>query len=61
MFDDTHAPALNPPDADRVYRNHLEKCQRLGIDPVPRDRAHDLIAEWNDAIVACRTVPPITL
>ena len=59
MISNSDAPARNPPDPDRVYCRHLERCQRLGIEPVPRDRAHSLIAEWNDAIPAGWTVPPI--
>jgi hypothetical protein len=59
MLNDSGTPAGNPPDPDRVYRFHLERCQQLGIEPVPRDRAHDLIAEWNDAMAACRTAAPI--
>jgi hypothetical protein len=48
-----------PPDADAVYRNYLEKCRRLGVEPVARDHAHELIAEWSDTI-AGRSVPPST-
>ena len=59
MLNDSDTPTRNPPDPDRVYRRHLARCQRLGIEPVPRDRAHDLIAEWNDAITAGWKVPPI--
>ena len=59
MLNDSDTPARNPPDPDRVYRNYLETCRLLGIEPVPRDRAHDLIAEWDDATAAGRTVPPI--
>ena len=59
MLNDSDTFAPNPPDPDRVYRRHLERCQRLGIEPVPRDCAQDLIAEWNDAITAGWTVPPI--
>ena len=59
MRNNSDTSARNPPDPDRVYRRHLERCQRLGIEPVPRDRAHALMAEWNDAIAAGLTVPPI--
>ena len=40
------------PDADRVYELYLETCRRLGVEPTPRERAHELIAEWSDAIAA---------
>ena len=52
MIDDTasDAPAFDPPDADTVYRYYLETCRRLGVDPVPRERAADLIAEWSAVI-----------
>ena len=43
-------PRLNVPDADTVYRNYLESCRRRGVDPVPRQRAHELVAEWTAAI-----------
>jgi hypothetical protein len=59
MLNDSDTPPRNPPDPDRVYRRHLERCRRLGIEPVPRDRAHDLIAEWNDTIAAGWTVAQI--
>jgi len=39
------APAFDPLDVERVYRNYLETCRRLGIDPVPRERALGLIQE----------------
>ena len=38
MPDHSDVPALDPPDADLVYRNYLETCKLLGIDPVPRER-----------------------
>lgn len=48
MLDDADedAPAFDPPEPDRVYRYYLETCRRAGVEPVPRDRAQDLIAEW---------------
>lgn len=47
MLDDSHdAPAFDPPDPDCVYRNYLRTCRRLGVKPVPRDRARKLIKEW---------------
>ena len=44
MFDSDDAP-----DPDQMYRNYLETCRRLGVEPVPRERAHEFIAEWADA------------
>lgn len=49
--------ALDPPDADTVYTRHLERCKRLGIEPVPRELAQDLIAEWSD-VIARTAIPP---
>jgi len=51
---DKESPAIDPPDAERVYRNYLERCKRLGIEPVLRDHAQDLMAEWSAAIEASR-------
>lgn len=51
---------FDPPDPDRVYRNHLETCRHLGVEPVPRERARKLIQEWTDTIAPSRSVPPIT-
>jgi hypothetical protein len=33
MIDDAEkdAPAFDPPDPDRVYRNYLETCRRLNV------------------------------
>ena len=50
-------PNEDPPDADAAYAHYLETCRGLGVEPVPRDRAHDLSAEWSDAI-ARGGVPP---
>ena len=33
-------------DVDTVYANYLLTCRRLGIEPVPRDRAGLLVAAW---------------
>ena len=54
---DNDAPGFNPPDADRPYVNYVETCRRLGVEPVSRDRAQNLIAEWTDAIAARQ--PPL--
>jgi len=53
MLDDVDdAPTLEPLHTERVYRNYLETCRRLGVEPVSRHRADNLMAEWSDAIVA---------
>ena len=57
MPDDDDAFKAETPDPDRVYALYLEPCRRLGVNPVPRERAQDLIAEWFAAIAAGR-VPP---
>jgi len=31
------APAFDPLDAERVYRNYLLTCPMLGVEPVPRE------------------------
>ncbi len=56
---DDDTPELDPPDADTVYRNYLRTCRRLGVEPVPRERARKLIQEWADTIAASRSVFPI--
>ena len=43
---DNNPPAFDSPDADRVYANYLETCRRLGVEPVLRERAAELIHEW---------------
>ncbi len=32
-------PELDPPDPERIYRNYVAQCKRMGITPTPRDRA----------------------
>ena len=48
MLEDSNmdVPEFNPPSAESVYRSYVETCRRLGVEPVPRDRAHGLMAEW---------------
>ncbi len=53
------APGIDPPDPDNVYRGYLRTCKKLGVKPVPRERARKLIKEWTDTIAAARSVPPI--
>ena len=56
VFDPADAP-----DPDVVYRNYVETCRRVSIEPVPRERARKLIDEWTDALAATtRAVPPPT-
>jgi hypothetical protein len=47
---DNDPPEFDPPDADLVYERYLKTCQRLAVEPVPRDRAQDLMAEWSAAL-----------
>ena len=54
---DSEVPAYVPPDADRVYRNYVETCRRLGVEPTPRDRAQNLIKDRNAALVAAGQPP----
>ena len=48
------------PDPDVVYRNYVETCRRLSMEPVPRERARKLIEEWTDALAAAARAPPAT-
>ena len=57
MGRDDSAPC-DPPDPGRVYRNYLRTCRRLGVEPVPGDRAKGLIREWTDTLAASGSVPP---
>jgi hypothetical protein len=41
-----------------VYANYLRTCAMLNVEPVSRERAHDLIGEWNRAIAAASATPP---
>jgi hypothetical protein len=54
------SPEFAPPDEDVVYAGYLETCRRLGVEPVPRVRAHELMAEWGAALAGCVTAPPTT-
>ena len=36
---DNDVPAFEQPDREQVYRNYLETCRRLGIQPTPHGRA----------------------
>jgi hypothetical protein len=56
---DKDAPEFDPPDEDVVYEGYLETCPRLGVEPVSRDRAQGLMAEWSDAIAARGSAPPL--
>ena len=60
-------PAYAPPTAmnsldddqravDRVYRHYVETCRLSDIEPVPRDRAQEWIAEWSAVIAAFQSV-----
>ena len=43
-------PKLDPSEVERVYRNYLAVCARLGVKPMPRERAAELIREWAAAL-----------
>jgi len=47
MVDDADDDAVEfyPPDVNGVYSQCLETCRRPGVEPLPRDRAHEPIAE----------------
>ena len=57
---DRDAPAFDLPDLERVYRNYLATCRRLGVKPTPRDRAKALIEEWADTLAVGRSDPATT-
>jgi len=40
-----NARAFDAADAKRVYHNCVETCGCLGVEPVPPNRAQDLVAE----------------
>jgi hypothetical protein len=50
MLTDPIDVEFDPPDADTVYEGYLETCRRLGVEPVSRDRAGALMAEWNEVL-----------
>ena len=54
------APKMDPPDPERVFRNYVAQCRRLGIKPVQRERAKAAIQEWADALAAARAAPAVT-
>ena len=49
------APVFNPPDAETIYANYCETFRRLGVEPLPRERARDQMQEWSDALAGCWT------
>ena len=53
-------PEFNAPDAERVYQRYLERCKRLGVEPVIREHAQELMAEWSEAIARSGSVSPLT-
>jgi len=48
--DDAIEIPFEPPDPDLTYRNYLETCRRSGVEPVPREQALGLIAEWSEVL-----------
>ena len=61
MFDDSdkNGPEFDPPNEDVVYARYLETCKRLGVEPMPRDRATALMAEWSAVLATHRHQPPL--
>jgi hypothetical protein len=47
---DNHSFPIEPLDLDRLYRNYLETCRMSGVEPVSRERALGLIAEWTEVL-----------
>jgi hypothetical protein len=41
-----------PADAERFYADYVECCRRLGVVPVPPERASDLLAAWSALFAA---------
>ena len=56
-IDDAFNIAFDPRDPVIVWEHYLETCRRSGVQPVSRERAQDLIAEWTATIVAALSVP----
>lgn len=50
-------PEFDPPDPERVHRNYVAQCRRLGVTPAPKDRAKAAIQQWADALAAARAAP----
>ena len=47
---DNHVFAIEPLDLDRLYRNYLVTCRMSGVEPIARERADALIAEWHEVL-----------
>jgi hypothetical protein len=47
---DNHVFAVEPLDLDRLYANYLRTCAMSGVEPVTRERADGLIAEWQEVL-----------
>ena len=45
---------LDALELERVYAAYLSSCERSGIEPIPRQRALELLQDWLDAL----TGPP---
>ena len=41
---------LDALELERVYAAYLSSCERSGIEPIPRQRALELLQEWMDAL-----------
>jgi hypothetical protein len=49
---DEEAPFPDPRD-EEFYARYLETCRLTGVEPVSRQKARQLVAEWNEAITQC--------
>ena len=45
-------PELDRPDPERIYRNSVAQCRRMGVTPARRERAKALIKEWTESLAA---------
>ena len=57
MIGDPVDVPFEPLDPDIVWEHYLETCRRAGIEPVPREHAQGLIAEWTETIAAALVLP----
>ena len=44
---ESHTVTTDLPDVDEVYALYLETCKRLGVEPVQRGHAQELMSEWS--------------
>ena len=48
------APQLPDPDGAELWSRYLHSCRRLSVEPTPRERAIELIAEWTATMQAAQ-------